>query len=89
MTERISDLRHEVEGLSIEWVTVPPGGQLAGKTIGDGRIRTETGASVVAVIRGQASHPGPGPEFRLEADDVVLVIGSVPSVHEAARRLST
>ncbi len=89
VTERISDLRHEVEGLSIEWVTVPPGGQLAGKTIGDGRIRTETGASVVAVIRGQASHPGPGPEFRLEADDVVLVIGSVPSVHEAARRLST
>jgi TrkA domain protein len=89
VTERIADLRHEVEGLAIEWVTLPATGGLGGRTIGDGRIRTETGASVVAVIRGAVSHPGPGPEFRLEPDDVVLVIGSVPSVQEAARRLTT
>lgn len=88
LTERLADLRHEVEGLSIEWVTMPPAGGLTGRTIGDGRIRTETGASVVAVIRGRTSIPGPGPEFGFEAGDVVLVMGSTASVHAAAARLA-
>lgn len=88
LTERLGDLRHEVEGLAIEWVTMAPRGGLVGRTIGDGRIRTDTGASVVAVIRSNRSIPGPGPEFRFEAGDVVLVIGSVPSVQAASSLLT-
>jgi TrkA domain protein len=88
ITERLSDLRHEVEGLSIEWVTMPDTGGLTGATIGDGRIRTETGASVVAVIRNDASIPGPGPDFCFEAGDVVLVMGSAAGVARAAARLT-
>lgn len=88
VTERIADLRHEVEGLSIEWVTMAPGGGLVGKTIGDGQIRTRTGASVVAVIRGERSIAGPGPEFQFEAGDVALVVGSVDGVQRAARLLA-
>jgi TrkA domain protein len=88
LTERLSDLRHDVEGLSIEWVTLLPDRGLAGRTIGDGHIRTETGASVVAVLRGDRSIPGPGPEFRLEADDVALVVGSVDGVLAAERLLT-
>lgn len=89
VTERLSDLRLEVEGLSIEWVTMPATARLAGRTIGDGRIRTTTGASVVAVIRGDQSIPGPGPDFRFDADDVVLVMGSTDGVQAAATLLTT
>ena len=89
ITERIADLRHEVEGLSIEWVALESGRGLAGRTIGDGRIRTETGSSVVAVIRGEQSIPGPGPDFRLEAGDVALVVGSIEGVQKALRLLTT
>lgn len=88
LTERLADLRHDVEGLAIEWVPMPERGGLTGRTIGDGRIRTETGASVVAVIRGGTSHPGPGPDFRFEAGDVVLVMGTAGSVQAAAGRLT-
>lgn len=88
LTERLADLRHEVEGLSIEWVTMRNGVGLAGRTIGDGRIRTDTGASVVAVVRGSTSVPGPGPEFRFEAGDVVLVIGTAAAVGAASAVLS-
>ena len=84
VTERISDLRHEVDGLSIEWVTIPAEGGLSGRSIGDGRVRTATGASVVAVIRGTTSVPGPGPEFVLEPGDVALVTGSAEGVQLAA-----
>ncbi|MFM8870470.1 MAG: cation:proton antiporter regulatory subunit [Actinomycetota bacterium] len=80
ITERLSDLRHEVQGLSIEWVSLDVQSPLAGKTIGDGKIRTASGASVVAVLRGSDSFPGPGPEFTLQAGDTALVIGSVEGV---------
>lgn len=86
ITERISDLRHEVRGLSIEWVNVADDAPLVGRTIGDGRIRTASGASVVAVLRGDESHPGPGPEFRLMSGDTVLLTGSAAGV-EMARRI--
>ncbi|MCC6435277.1 MAG: cation:proton antiporter regulatory subunit [Acidimicrobiales bacterium] len=88
LTERLSDLRHEVEGLAIEWVTMPDAGGLTGRTIGDGTIRTATGASVVAVIRSGASIPGPGPDFRFSAGDIVLVIGSTAAVQAAATTLA-
>jgi TrkA domain protein len=88
LTERLSDLRHDVEGLSIEWVNIEAGLGLEGQTIGDGHIRTQTGASVVAVLRGDRSLPGPGPEFRFEAGDVALVVGSVEGVLAAERLLA-
>ncbi len=83
VTERLSELRYEVEGLSLEWVTLPVEGGLTGRTIGAGEVRSKTGASVVAVIRGEQSIPGPGPDFAFEAGDVALVVGSVQGVHAA------
>jgi TrkA domain protein len=83
ITERLSDLRHEVEGLSIEWISMESTSPLAGRSIGDGRIRTESGASVVAVLRNGVSFPGPGPDFRLEIGDTALVIGSLEGVARA------
>lgn len=88
LTERLAELRHEVEGLSIEWVTMPDSGGLSGRTIGDGQLRTRTGASVVAVLRHGSSIPGPGPDFALEAADVVLVVGTVHGVHAASELLT-
>lgn len=88
ITERLGDLHHEVQGLAIEWVTVPDAAPLDGRTIGDGRIRTTTGASVVAVMRGAQSHPGPGPDFTLRAGDIVLVIGGIDGVEQARRLIA-
>lgn len=85
VTEHLSDLHHEVEGLSIEWITLDSGAPLAGKTIGDGRVRTRSGASIVAVLRSGQSHPGPGPDFSLETGDVILVTGSIEGVEQARK----
>jgi TrkA domain protein len=83
ITARLDSLRHMVEGLAIEWVTMPQTGGLSGQTIGDGHIRTVTSASVVAVIRSDSGIPGPGPEFTLEPGDTVLVMGSERAVSQA------
>ncbi len=87
VTERLEDLRLDVEGLSIQWVTIESGQGMAGKTIAEAQIRTRTGASVVAVIRGETSIPGPGPDLQFHAGDVVLLMGSDQAVDAAERLL--
>lgn len=65
-----------LEGVAIDWLTVPASSPLAGATIADGQFRTKSGASIVAVVRGETTIPAPGPETRLEAGDVVVAIGT-------------
>jgi len=88
ITARLEELKHSVEGLEIEWVTMPDGGGLTGKTIADGKIRTSTSASVVAVIRGDHAIPGPEPTFEFQPGDTVLVMGAAGSVGRASSILT-
>jgi TrkA domain protein len=60
-----------VDGLAIDWISVG-----RPTTIGDGQFRTRTGASIVAVIRGDETHPAPGPEFALRPGDVAVAVGT-------------
>ena len=59
-----------------EWVRLPEGSGIVGETIGDLQIRGKTGASVVAIIRGNDVLPNPGPEIAFEAGDVVGGLGT-------------
>ncbi len=88
ITVRLEQLRHDVEGLAIEWVTMPDSGGLTEQTIADGHIRTRTSASVVAIVRGDHAVPGPGPSFEFLAGDQVLVMGDTEAVTEATRILT-
>ncbi|MGQ0848037.1 MAG: cation:proton antiporter regulatory subunit [Actinomycetota bacterium] len=72
----LNDLQQRIEGLAIDWLPVEAGTPYAGKTVGDARIRTRTGVSVVAVIRGDEPHPAPGPDFHLKASDTLVVVGT-------------
>lgn len=88
ITARMDELKHTVEGLAIEWVTMPDEGGLTARRLGDGQIRTLTSASVVAIIRGVHGIPGPGPDFVFEPGDTVLVMGSDDAVDRASAILT-
>ncbi|MDN4483364.1 cation:proton antiporter regulatory subunit [Demequina lignilytica] len=88
ITARLEDLRHSIVGLAIEWVTMPAAGGLVNRTLAEGKIRTLTSASVVAVIRGDQGIPGIEPSFVFEAGDTVLVMGSDEAVDRAAHILT-
>ncbi len=75
----------QLEGVAIDWIQVRPGTLQAGSTIGEGRLRSRTGASVVALVRAGVTLPAPGPEVVLEAGDVVVAIGTP----EGLRQLRT
>ena len=83
------DRLQQVEGLAIDWLPVSGASPFAGRTIGDTRARTKTGTSVVAVIRGDRAFPAPGPEFPLEVDDTLLVVGTPRGIEELSVLLRT
>lgn len=65
-----------LEGLSIDWLTVSAESPFNGATIGDGEFRTKTGASIVAIVRGETTIPAPVPETAFESGDVVVAVGT-------------
>ena len=65
-----------IEGVAIDWIRIRLGSKQAGATIGEGRLRTRTGSSVVALVRGDNTLPAPGPDVMLESGDVVVAVGT-------------
>jgi TrkA domain protein len=86
VTEVVTAVQQEIEGLTLEWIQLSPGCFADGTTITDGAYRTRTGASVVAVLRGGTTVPAPGPDFRFEGNDLVVAVGTAEGL-EALRDL--
>lgn len=84
ITARVADLTKEVPGLVSRHITIPSGSKCAGHPLGDAAIRTRTGTSVVAIVRGDDVISSPAPDHRLEVGDTVVVIGTEGGVESAA-----
>ncbi len=87
VTQHLTDLRQAVEGLAIDWLPVKPGSPYDGRTIGDSRMRSRTGVSIVAVLRGDDAIPAPGPELGLSARDYLVVVGTPHGIERAVELL--
>jgi CPA2 family monovalent cation:H+ antiporter-2 len=72
----LSQLRRTSQMIETEWVRLPENSTMLGNTIGDLRIRSKTGASVVALVRGDDLLPTPGPDMAFKDGDVVGVLGT-------------
>lgn len=84
IVQRLNDLHREVEGLVSLQLPISPDSPYAGRPMGDARIRTRTGASVVAIVRGSQVIASPTPDLPLAAGDVVVVVGSRDSTSAVA-----
>ena len=65
-----------VQGLMSEQIPIEPDSPFAGRTLGETQARTRTGASIVAVIRGEDALISPTPDFRFQPGDGVVVVGT-------------
>jgi CPA2 family monovalent cation:H+ antiporter-2 len=72
--------------IETEWLHLPENSPIVGETIGEVRIRSKTGASVVAIVRGDEALPNPGPEVSFEVGDFIGVLGT-PDQRAAFREL--
>lgn len=76
IAERFADLTKEIPGLGAGQVPVTATSPYAGHPLGDTRARTLTGASIVAIVRGDTVVASPRPDETLRAGDVLVVIGT-------------
>ncbi|TLS46803.1 potassium transporter TrkA [Streptomyces montanus] len=71
-------------GLVAERIQLASTAYWNGRLLGETRMRTETGVSIVAVLRRAEAIPSPGPDFRLAGGDTLIVIGTREGVEAAA-----
>jgi TrkA domain protein len=69
-------VHRQVTGLVTAQTPVTAGSPYDGRTLGDTQARTRTSASIVAVVRGVEVLASPRPDFRFQAGDIVVVVGT-------------
>jgi monovalent cation:H+ antiporter-2, CPA2 family len=60
----------------------------AGKTLGDLDLRGRTGATVIAVVRGEASFSSPGAEFEVREQDTLVLVANHRDIDRAFQYLT-
>ncbi len=89
VSERLADLQQHIEGLTIDWLPVAATSACAGCTLREAALRSETGVSVVAVVRGDETIPAPGGDFQLQTGDTAVAVGTPEGIKELFRLLQS
>jgi TrkA domain protein len=87
IAEHLAAVQQHVEGLSIDWLVVEEGAEWAGMALRDARVRTNTGVSVVALIRGDGVIAAPGADDVLEPGATVVAVGSAEGLEAFASKI--
>jgi CPA2 family monovalent cation:H+ antiporter-2 len=77
------DIREALGSAATETFIIPPNSPAAGKTIGQLKLRTKTGVSVIALIHDGNTEINPGPESAFNTDDVLVLLGTPDNIHRA------
>jgi CPA2 family monovalent cation:H+ antiporter-2 len=80
------DIREALGSAATETFIVPPDSQAAGKTIGELKLRTKTGVSVIAHIHDGNTEINPGPDVAINVEDVLVLLGTTDNIHRAIER---
>ncbi len=88
VTMHLGQMQQELEGLTIDWLTVAPDSQWAGHTLAEAAVHSRTGVSIVAILRDGATLPAPSADVTLRPDDRLVAVGRPDGVAQLERELS-
>jgi len=80
LAEKIYDY---LEAGVVETYLVDTESWISGKTLGEIDLRSKTGVTVIAVVRNERTHSGPGSDFRLENRDILVLVGDHQAMDKA------
>ena len=83
VTEHLANLRQNLKGLAIDWLPIEEGSPYASKPLGTTQLRTRTGVSIVALIRGPETIPSPAPDCTIRVGDTAVVVGTPEGIGKA------
>ena len=78
----LGDVRRSLDALRVEFLEIPPGSPLAGRSLRDAGVREATGALILAVVREGRVIASPEAWFVLQEKDTILVSGAGEQVAE-------
>lgn len=87
VAKELAELQQRVEGLAIDWLPVREDSPYAHRSIGSARVRSRTGVSIVALLRGDHAIAAPGPGEQMEPGDYLVVVGTPRGVEEVVELL--
>jgi TrkA domain protein len=82
----VEDLEMALGEFQIEWIKVPSGSWVHGRTLSDVALRKRTGVTVIAILRESESIAGAQPDDIILEGDTIVVVGKAGQFG-AVRRL--
>jgi TrkA domain protein len=88
LLDALSKISDTVTGIFTEHLTLPADSKYIGMELGDTHARTETGVSIVAIVRGSEVIASPKPNQDLQNQDILVAVGTRPGLDTLAEILS-
>ena len=84
----LSALSEALGVASTETLFIDRKSPVIGKTLGELNVRNQTGATVITAIRDGNTEINPGPDFKFEAEDIIVLLGSPEQIEMAIEKLT-
>jgi len=81
---QLSAEQKDVPGVTTHQILIREGSAFAGRPLGDTHMRTQTGTSIVALLRGPEVIGSPRPDQVLEPGDLAVIVGTDEGLADAA-----
>lgn len=83
----LNEIADALKSASTETVFIEQASPSVGKTIGDLKLRTRTGVSIIAITRDGQTEINPGPNSKLQAGDVLVLLGGTDQIDRAVEEI--
>ena len=87
MGDRLARLSSILEKTVMDTYFVERDCSVAGQSIKELDLRKHSGATIIAIARGGQAKTNPEPDFRIEAGDILVLLGSHAQLNEAFKQL--
>ena len=84
LVAQLTEEHRDLPGVTTRQFMIERGSPFDGRPLGDTRMRSRSGASLVAVLRSGQVQASPTPDFTLAAGDLLVVVGTSEGLDAAA-----
>lgn len=86
--ENMSRVAALFAGATVNNIQIDPGAPCAGRSLAEMDLRKATGATVIAIVRNGEAINNPGPDISIQADDILVMMGSHQELDKAVNLLT-
>jgi CPA2 family monovalent cation:H+ antiporter-2 len=83
----LSEFADALDGTATETIFLTGDSPALGKTLAEVNLRNQTGVTVVAAVRAGATEINPGADFKLQTEDILVLLGATEKIDHARKIL--